>query len=232
MVRIGEADGRPYAVSMVNHVIGHIHLSRGAVRESLAPLRRSVEVARSGGLIDQQVSGPMSLARSLLLDGRPDEALALHEETVRRAEVHGDGRYAPLIYTWWAAILERTGRRQEADVALTTALGLARASQQRPDEAYALWVAAQIAEEGGRADGLTAEARYRQALGIAEELKMRPLQAHCHLGLGKLYRRIGRAEDARAELRQAITMLREMGMTLWLAEAEAAFAQVSAQLPA
>ena len=33
-----------------------------------------------------------------------------------------------------------------------------------------------------------AEATFR------EELEMRPLQAHCHLGLGKLYRRIGRLD--------------------------------------
>ena len=43
---------------------------------------------------------------------------------------------------------------------------------------------------------------------------MRPLQAHCHLGLGKLYRRVGRLDEARAELATAVTMLREMGMTL------------------
>jgi Flp pilus assembly protein TadD len=38
---------------------------------------------------------------------------------------------------------------------------------------------------------------------------MRPLQAHCHLDLGKLYRRIGRRDEARAELSTAVAMLRE-----------------------
>ena len=33
---------------------------------------------------------------------------------------------------------------------------------------------------------------YRQALALADELGMRPLVAHCHLGLGKLYRRTGK----------------------------------------
>ena len=64
-------------------------------------------------------------------------------------------------------------------------------------------------------------AQYRQALALAEELEMRPLQAHCHLGLGKLYRRIGRLDEARAELATAVAMLREMGMAFWLPEAEA-----------
>ena len=49
---------------------------------------------------------------------------------------------------------------------------------------------------------------------------MRPLQAHCDSGLGKLYRRLGRLDEARAEL-TAVVMLREMGMTFWLPEAEA-----------
>jgi hypothetical protein len=56
---------------------------------------------------------------------------------------------------------------------------------------------------------------------MAIQMEMRPLQAHCHLGLGTLYRRIGRLGEARAELTGAVGMLREMGMTFWLPEAEA-----------
>jgi Flp pilus assembly protein TadD len=65
-----------------------------------------------------------------------------------------------------------------------------------------------------------AEERYLEALALAEELEMRPLQAHCHLGLGKLYRKAGRRNEAEHELRTAVAMLREMGMTFWLPEAE------------
>ena len=49
---------------------------------------------------------------------------------------------------------------------------------------------------------------------------MRPLVAHCHLGLGKLYRRTGQREQAREHLTIATTMYREMGMTYWLEKAE------------
>ena len=41
------------------------------------------------------------------------------------------------------------------------------------------------------------EAHYREALALAEPRGMRPLVAHCHLGLGKLYRRTG--DGAKAE---------------------------------
>jgi hypothetical protein len=73
-----------------------------------------------------------------------------------------------------------------------------------------------------------AAAHYREALALAQELGMRPLQAHCHLGLGKLYRRIGRVGDSRVELATAVEMLNEMGMTHWLPEAEAELARTNA----
>jgi hypothetical protein len=50
---------------------------------------------------------------------------------------------------------------------------------------------------------------------------MRPLVAHCHLGLGKLYRRTGKPQEAQEHLTTATTMYREMGMAYWLEQAEA-----------
>ena len=50
---------------------------------------------------------------------------------------------------------------------------------------------------------------------------MRPLVAHCHLGLGKLYRRTGDRAKAQEHLTTATTMYREMGMSFWLEKADA-----------
>jgi uncharacterized protein HemY len=73
----------------------------------------------------------------------------------------------------------------------------------------------------------TAEAQYDAAMALASELGMRPLVAHCHVGLGALYRRTGKGEQAREHLTTAITMYREMEMASWLAQAEAALAAVA-----
>src|SRR5262249_3238 len=54
------------------------------------------------------------------------------------------------------------------------------------------------------------------ALQAEGALGVRPLVAHCHLGLGKLYRRTGQREQAHEHLTTATTMYREMGMTYWL----------------
>ena len=46
--------------------------------------------------------------------------------------------------------------------------------------------------------------------------------AHCHLCLGKLYRRTGDQAKTDEHLVTATTMCREMGMSFWLGHAEAA----------
>jgi lipopolysaccharide biosynthesis regulator YciM len=53
-------------------------------------------------------------------------------------------------------------------------------------------------------------------MALAELHKMRPLVAHCHLGLGKLYRRTGKLEHARENLANAATLYSEMDMGFWL----------------
>ena len=55
---------------------------------------------------------------------------------------------------------------------------------------------------------------------------MRPLVAHCHLGLGMLYLKRGKGEQARHELFAAIELYRAMDMTFWLPQAETALVQV------
>jgi len=77
-----------------------------------------------------------------------------------------------------------------------------------------------IATHADRFDAASGEGHYRKALALAEPRGMRPLIAHCHLGLGKLYRRTGQREQAQGHLTTATTMYREMVMTYWLEQAE------------
>jgi hypothetical protein len=49
----------------------------------------------------------------------------------------------------------------------------------------------------------TAAEYYGDAMTLDPELEMRPLVAHCHLGLGRLYRRLGDPEQAQERLTTA-----------------------------
>jgi class 3 adenylate cyclase/tetratricopeptide (TPR) repeat protein len=64
-------------------------------------------------------------------------------------------------------------------------------------------------------------------LDLAAELSMRPELAHCHLGLGKLYRRTDKREQAQEHLTTATTMYREMSMTYWLEKADAEMGELA-----
>jgi tetratricopeptide (TPR) repeat protein len=99
------------------------------------------------------------------------------------------------------------------------ALILARESGQRGREAWALRLLGEVTAR--RYPPEHAGGHYRAALLLAEELGMRPLVAHCHLGLGKLYRRTGKRQEAQDHLATATTMYCEMGMAYWLEKAEA-----------
>src|SRR5207253_4209008 len=88
-------------------------------------------------------------------------------------------------------------------------------------EAHAYRLLGEVAMRRAPPDVDEAAAHYRPALALAGELGMRPLVAHSHLGLGKLYRRTGKREQAQEHLTTARTMYREMGMTYWLERAEA-----------
>jgi class 3 adenylate cyclase/tetratricopeptide (TPR) repeat protein len=87
--------------------------------------------------------------------------------------------------------------------------------------AEALRVLGDIATHPDRFDAERGEAHYREELALAEPRGMRPLVAHCHLGLGKLFWRTGKRDQAREHLTTATTMYRDMDMRFWLAQAEA-----------
>ena len=69
---------------------------------------------------------------------------------------------------------------------------LAREHGERGHEAWALWLLGELECEPGL-NPLRAAESYGEALETATSLEMRPLVAHCHLGLGKLYGRMGHA---------------------------------------
>ena len=125
----------------------------------------------------------------------------------------------PLFRLYLSEVYILADRLEEAGEFARRALTLTRERGQRGFEAWALRLSGEVVARRGppaHADG-----HYRDALALAEELEMRPLVAHCHLGLGKLYRRAGDGQQAQEHLAIAATMYREMGMIYWLERAAA-----------
>jgi hypothetical protein len=78
----------------------------------------------------------------------------------------------------------------------------------------ALHLLGDIATHPNWFDAERGKTHYREALALADQLGMRPLVAHCHLGLGRLYRRTGRRQAVQEHLTAATAMYRDMDMRL------------------
>ncbi len=86
--------------------------------------------------------------------------------------------------------------------------------------AHALHLLGDVASTALGSELDAGEDRYRQALALAGPRGMRPLVAHCRLGLGRLYRQLGRHDQAHEQLALAAAGYRETGMGYWLAQVD------------
>jgi class 3 adenylate cyclase/tetratricopeptide (TPR) repeat protein len=220
VMRISERSTRQFTRVAACRDLGHVYLWRGDVDKAIPVLEHGLSICRAA-----PVPGLLPIVASLLgsaytLAGRIAEGLRLLELAVAQAASIG------LMYghSLWVTLLGEgyllAGRLEEAHARAAEALSFARTHHERAYEATALRL---LGETHTQRDSPveSAEECYQQALTLASELDMRPLVAHCHLGLGKLYRRTGKLEPAREYLTTAATMYREMEMTYWLERAEA-----------
>src|SRR5262249_8438039 len=149
-------------------------------------------------LLAPMVAAPLGAGYALA--GRTTGALALLEQAVEQA--------VAMHYLWDHALRgiwlsEAYLLAGPVDAARTQAPGALEFSQPPQDGGPAPYAVRLLGEVAARRPPPAAEqaaAYYQQALALAEELGMRPLQAHCYLGLGTLYSRVGRRQQARAAL--------------------------------
>jgi class 3 adenylate cyclase/tetratricopeptide (TPR) repeat protein len=223
VIRLAEPTQHAVTLGQAYRAATILHLLKGDWAKARSLSEHGIAVARTGNVVLHLPGLVATSAWALAQLGEASEALdriregeQLVERGValnRARDFHPLGRACLLL-----------GRLDEA-----RRLG-DRALESSPGPgliAHALHLLGDIATHPDRFDAESGEAHYRQALALAEPRGMRPLVAHCHLGLGKLYRRTGRREQAREHLTTATTMYREMGMTYWLEKAEAELRQLA-----
>jgi tetratricopeptide (TPR) repeat protein len=228
-LRIAEAVAHPASLMMAFWGVGLLSLRQGNLLRALPVLERAVGLCQE---VDLPVWFPWTaaaLGAAYTLAGRVADAVSLLTQALEQnaALERVDLQAICNLSLGEAQLL--AGCLEEAQALTERALALARAHQERGNEAYALRLLGDLAARREPPESALAEAHYQQALTLAEALGMRPLQAHCHRDLGTLYAKTGRSEQARAELSAAAALYRAMDMILWLPEAEAALAQVEAR---
>jgi class 3 adenylate cyclase/tetratricopeptide (TPR) repeat protein len=227
-VCLAESGDRPYSLALACFYLGGLYLRQGRSTESIASLERGLRLCETWELARPYLTLAAGLGAAYTLAGRVADSLPLLEQGEDHAASQGRAIDSSMRAGWLSDSYLAADRPEDAAHLAQRALDLAVSRKERGYEAWALQFLGKISSHREPPEVKQAERHYREALVLAEELGMRPLQAHCHLGLGKLYRRLGRAEEARAELSTAITMLREMGMMFWLPEAKSELAQADA----
>jgi tetratricopeptide (TPR) repeat protein len=224
-VRIAEADDHPNSRIIAYLAVGFLSLRQRDFARAISVLERGLDLCRDWNILNWLPDTASALGCAYAFAGRIAGALPLlelAEQLVAPIAAMG-GQSLRVGYLSEAYLL--AGRSEEAVQLAGRALALARDHKERGYQAWALRLLGEIAAHQDPPEVEPAEHHYRQALALAEELGMRPLNAHCHLGLGTLYLKKGRREQAHAELATAIELYRAMDMTLWLPQAEAALAQ-------
>ncbi|MGH7319713.1 MAG: tetratricopeptide repeat protein [Candidatus Rokuibacteriota bacterium] len=199
-----------------------LHLLKGDWPKARSLIEHGIAVFRTGNVAILLPLAVTSSAWVLAQLGEASEALNRlreGEQLVERLAARGIVLFLGWAYHSLGRACLLLGRLDEARRLADRAI---ESSLRHPgDAAHALHLLGDIATHPDRFDAESGEAHYHQALALAEPRGMRPLIAHCHLGLGKLYRRTGDFVRAREHLTTAATMYREMGMNFWLAQAEA-----------
>jgi tetratricopeptide (TPR) repeat protein len=204
-----------------------LYLAQGDLEHAIRVLEPGLALCRASGYqgaLWRQIVGGLGYA--VALQGRLAEGHALLEEAIREDIRTGALQGHTNRVARLSEVCRLAGHGEEAGQHARQALDLARQQKARGEEALALHQLGVVHADADPSDTVQAETHYQQALALAEALGMRPLLAHCHLGLGKLYLKTGRQEQARAVLTTAIELYRAMEMTFWLPQAEAALAQI------
>jgi len=221
-VRLAEPTHHAHTVGIAHWAAGTLHLLRGDWATARSVIEPWIAGLRTGNVV---VTLPVAVASStwgLAQLGEASEALNRLREGEQLLEALAAKGF--VATRGWA--YHSLGRACLLLGRLDQARSLGdRAVQSSPYQpgyaAHALLLLGDIATHPDRFDAESGEAHYRKALALAEPRGMRPLVAHCHLGLGKLYQRTGKRQEARAHLTTATPMYREMDMRFWLEQAEA-----------
>jgi class 3 adenylate cyclase/tetratricopeptide (TPR) repeat protein len=220
-VRLSELYDTPFGLFHACAGLGFAQLMKGDFGSALSTCLRAETVAQASDLPLLASTAQAFAGHAYLHVGNLDEAATRLERAIEYHDSTGFMAFQAMNLVYRSKAHLRSGELEKAAAAAERAAQMTVECRQDVYHAWALWMLGEVAAHPQHVRVELSEGRYREALRLASTLGMRPLVAHCHLGLGKLYRRTGQRPEAQEDLTTAVTMYREMGMTYWLEQAEA-----------
>jgi tetratricopeptide (TPR) repeat protein len=216
VIQIAEPTQHAFTMGWAHFAASMFHLLKGdwATASSLA--EQWIVMLRTGNLALHLPWAVASSALALAQIGEGNEAL----NRVREAELLLEGQAARGIvgHRGWAysAASRACLLLQRLDDAQRLGQRAAESTQRQPGfSAHAQRLLGDIAAHPDCFDAEKAATHYRGAMAVAKMRGMLPLVAHCHLGLGRIYRRTGEIPYADENLAIARTMYGELDLGFW-----------------
>jgi tetratricopeptide (TPR) repeat protein len=202
-------------LAVAYYAVSGSHLTRGEHDKAIPILLRARQLSIER--IQQYrpgVAGMLGLAYARA--GRAPEAIPLLEEGVAGTRLTSR-RLEPYRRVSLAIGYLANARIVEARVEAEKALHLARSYRSTFTESWALQTLAEITLADDKSDARRALELANQALKRSLLQGTRPLSAHCHLTLGRAYRKARDLRRSEEHLARAVKMYQQMGMPNWLA---------------
>ncbi len=223
---LAEETNHPDTLLWAHRGTGLANLVRGDGQKAAHALELALALCHTYNMPTYVARISSELALAYALGGRSTEALSLATQALENAEATKQTANIPGILLRLGEVQLSVGRLADAEVSLAKSLALFRDQHERGNEAHALHLWADVLWRRDSPDAAGAERVYAESMKLAEELGMRPLRSRCLLGIGLLQSRRGAASPARDSLTSAAGGFREMGMQMWLQQAEAALARL------
>ena len=171
--RLAEALDHPYSLTFACWRLAPLHIIRGEFNQAVRLLERGVAVSREWNLTMHWLQNTGLLGYTYALSGRIAEGIPLLEHALSASEAMRHGVVQPLFLMYLGEAYGLADRLEDALAFAGRALTIAREHGQRPYEAWALRILAEVTAR--RDPPEHADGHYRDALALAEELEMRPL---------------------------------------------------------
>lgn len=211
--------------------LGLCQMRLGAADDALVSLLRALQMTREQGLVTLQINVLNSLVATTLVTRQFDDAEQYLREGIALAEaVHDDNLLAKLLHNGallrrrrgdeLAARGEQAAAQEQWQLALEQvgrALELNRARGSRWDAAHSLGESGALLRLLGR--HAEAERALLETLALSQTIEGLHTQAETQLELGLLRAAVGREDEARSLLEEAIACARRIGAQTELAEA-------------
>jgi class 3 adenylate cyclase/tetratricopeptide (TPR) repeat protein len=212
-VRISEAERRPFSTIIAYVSAGYAFDRKAAYTEAIPLLERGLELARS---TEERLMTPIAagfLGAAYANSGRGADAVALLRDAIDDAAsmklmVNQPARLAAL----GRARMQLGDNGSALDCAMRAEALAIRQSEPGP-QAQALLLIGEIAARSEAGGAGHARDAMNRALRLAEKLGMRPLVARCRRELGRLALRADERQAGAAELKAALELYAELGMT-------------------